>query len=91
VEHAAKLAEQGNTYAADLASKLPPPVGPPTTNKPFYAIANSGCTAHFFSPTTLVCNKQQTNAPLTIHTLSGAIIHSTHEAELDCPSLPPAA
>ena len=91
MEHAAKLAEQVNTYAADLVSKLPPPVGPPTTNTPFYAIADSGCTAHFFSPTTPVCNKRQTNTPLTIHTPSGAIIHSTHEAELDCPSLPPAA
>jgi len=90
MEHAPKLAEQVNTYAADLASNLPPPVGPPTTISPFYTIANSGCTAHFFSSTTLVCNKQQSNTPLTIHMPSGTIIHSTHEAKLDCPSLPPA-
>jgi len=29
--------------------------------------------------------------PIAIHTPSGAIIHSTHEADLDCPGLPPAA
>jgi len=40
---------------------------------------------------TLVCNKWQTTAPLTIHMPSGAIIHSMHEAELDCPNLSPAA
>ncbi len=89
-ELANKLAEQVNTYAADLASNLPPPVGPLTTISPFYAIADSGCTAHFFSSMTPVCNKRQTTTPLTIHTPLGAIIHSTHEAELDCPSLPPA-
>jgi len=91
MEHAHKLAELVNTYTADLASNLPLPVGSPITKSPFYVIANSGCTAHFFSTTTPVCNKQPTSAPLTIHTLSGAIIHSMHEAELDCPSLPPAA
>jgi len=62
--------------------------GPPAT--PFYAIANSGCTAHFFSSTTPICNKHPTTAPITIHTPSGTIMHSTHEADLDLPGLPAA-
>jgi len=86
-----KLAEQINSYAADLATNVPTTTGPPTINTPFYAIADSGCTAHFFSPTTPVCNKRPTTEPLSIHTPSGAIIHSTHEADLNCPNLPPAA
>jgi len=44
-----------------------------------------------FSSNTPVCNKQPANDPISIHTPSGAIIHSTHEADLDCPALPPAA
>ncbi len=71
MEHAPKLAEEVNMYAADLVSNLPPPVSPPTTISPFYAIADSRCTVHFFSSTTPECNKWQTNTPLTIHMPSG--------------------
>jgi len=46
---------------------------------------------HIFLSTTPVCNKQPANDPIAIHTPSSAIIHSTHEADLDCPTLPPAA
>jgi len=47
--------------------------------------------AHFFSTTTPVCNKHLTTKPIAIHTPSGVILHSTHEADLDLPSLPAAA
>ncbi len=47
--------------------------------------------AHFFSTTTPVCNKHPTADPIAIHTPSGAILHSTHEADLDIPGLPAAA
>ena len=63
--------------------------GPPAL--PFYAIADSGCTTHFFSPSMPVCNKCPTTAPVAIHTPSGDILHSTHEADLDVPGLPPSA
>jgi len=39
--------------------------------------------AHFFSTTTPVCNKRPTTDPIAIHTPSGAILHSTHEADLN--------
>ena len=63
--------------------------GPPTP--PTYAIADSGCTAHFFTPTTPVCNTRPADPPVSIHTPSGAILTSTHEADLDVPGLPDAA
>jgi len=63
--------------------------GPPT--QPFYAIANSGCTAHFFSSSSLVCNKCLALKPIQIHTLSGTVLQSTHEANLALPGLPFAA
>jgi len=86
-----KLAEPVTSYTADLATDFQHDNGPPTNHAPFYAIADSGCTAHFFSTTTPVCNKRPTDAPLSIHTPSGAVIHSTHEADLNCPELPLAA
>jgi len=46
---------------------------------------------HIFLPTTPVCNKWPTTEPLSIHTPSGAVIHSTHKANLNCPNLPLAA
>jgi len=60
--------------------------GPPT--QPFYAIANSGCTAHFFSSSTPVCNKCLSLDPIKIHTPSGTVLQSMHEADLDLPGLP---
>jgi len=60
--------------------------GPPT--QPFYAIANSRCMPHFFSNATPVCNKRIMLDPIQIHTPSGTILHSTHEANLDLPRLP---
>jgi len=60
--------------------------GPPAL--PFFAIADSGCTAHFFSPSTPVCNVRPTTAPVAVHTPSGAVLHSTHEADLNVPGLP---
>lgn len=63
-------------------------IGPPTT--PLYAIVNLGCTAHF-PPSTLVCNKQTTTAPIAIHMPSGTILHSTQKANLDLPGLLAAA
>ncbi len=66
-----------------------PITGPPAIL--FYAIADLGCTAHFFSPFTPVCNKHPTTTPFAIHTPSGVILHSMHEADLDVPGLPPSA
>ncbi len=54
---------------------------------PFYAIANLGCTAHFLSLSTPIWNKWLTADPIAIHMLSGTILHSTHEANLDLPGL----
>jgi len=38
-----------------------------------------------------VCDKRPTANPIAIHTPSGVILHSTHEANLDLPGLPAAA
>jgi len=43
--------------------------------------------AHFFSSSTLVCNKCVALEPIKIHTLSGTVLQSTHEADLDLPGL----
>jgi len=66
-----------------------PATGPPTL--PFYAITDSSCTAHFFNTITPVCNKQPTNNPVAIHTPSGMVLHSMHDAELNIPGPPLAA
>jgi len=66
--------------------------GPPTlTSTPFLAIADTRCTAHFFTMDTPMCNVCPTMQPITIHTPSGALLKSMHEAELNLPALPLAA
>jgi len=90
--------EGGKPVTATAASELVKPfypihtsllsttaTGPPT--QPFYAIANSGCTTHFFSSTTLVCNKCLAQELVQIHTPSGAVLQSMHEADLALPGL----
>jgi len=64
---------------------------PPTLTIPFLAIANTGCTAHFFTMDTPICNVCPTMQPITIHTPSGVLLKSTHKAELNLPALPLAA
>ena len=54
-------------------------------------IADTGCTSHFCTVDTPVINKRPTNNPLTIQNPNGSLMHSTHEADLDWPMLPPAA
>jgi hypothetical protein len=54
-------------------------------------IADSGCTAHFVTPTMPVANKQRATTPITIANPNGTRMQSSHTAELDIPGLPPAA
>ena len=55
------------------------------------AIADSGSTAHFCTVTAHVLNKRVTSRPIGIANPKGTIMYSTHEADLDLPSLPLAA
>ena len=65
---------------------------PPTIIPPdFSAIADSGSTAHFCTISAHVINKRVTANPIGIANPNGAIMYSTHEADLDLPSLPLAA
>jgi hypothetical protein len=61
--------------------------GPPTAS----IIADTGSTAHFGTTTLPVVNKRPASNLLAIHDPNGAIMYSTHTAELDIPHLPPAA
>ena len=68
-------------------------VGPPPTiiSHDALAIADSGSTAHFCTVSAAVINKRPTTRPIGIANPNGTIMYSTHEAELDLPSLPLAA
>ena len=68
-------------------------VGPPPTIVPpnVLAIADSGSTAHFCTATAAVINKRPASRPIGIANPNGSIMYSSHEAELDLPSLPLAA
>jgi hypothetical protein len=68
------------------------PVGPPTIIPPdSHAIADSGSTAHFCTVSAHLINKLVTSRPIGITNPNGTEMYSTHEAELDLPSLPFAA
>jgi hypothetical protein len=54
-------------------------------------MADSGSTAHFCTVTASVINKRVTSWRLGIANPNGTNMYSTHEAELDTPSLPLAA
>jgi hypothetical protein len=55
------------------------------------AIADTGSTTHFGTIDAPIINKRPTLNPIFIRNPNGAIMKSTHEAELDFPMLPPAA
>ena len=61
--------------------------GPPSSSKQT-AIADTGSTATFASPTTPVLNKRITDNPITVRNPNGALMYSTHKAELNFPQLP---
>lgn len=58
---------------------------------PAQLIADTGCTSHFCTINTPVINTRPTANPIAIQNPNGSVMHSTHEAELDLPALPPAA
>lgn len=64
-------------------------LGPPTPST--LAIADTGSTGHFLPADTPVLNKRPAIHPITIHNPNGTIMHSTHIAELNVPTLPLAA
>ena len=55
------------------------------------AIADTGCTSHFFMCSAPLLNKRATNNPIAISNPNGDIMYSSHEAELDILGLPLAA
>ena len=55
---------------------------------PPIAIGDTGCTSHFASTSAPVINKKPANPPIPIRNPNGAVMWSTHEAELDIPNLP---
>jgi len=71
-------------------------VGHPPPELAFYtsataAIADTGSTAHFCTIDAPVINARPATTPITIRNPDGAIMVSTHVAELDLPNLPDAA
>ena len=66
-------------------------IGAPTPSLQTTAIADTGSTGNFFTVDTPVLNKCPAVHPIAIHNPNGTVMHSTHEAELDMPSLPLAA
>ncbi len=75
------------TSSQDMVHDL----GPPTQNIPTPLIADTGSTANFSTIDTPVINKRITTNPIAIKNPNGSIMYSSHEAELDFPSLPHAA
>ena len=70
---------------------LGPPTPIPLEENIAPLIADTGSTANFGSIQTPVINKRPTLQPITVRNANGSLMHSTHEAELDFPNLPPAA
>lgn len=54
-------------------------------------IADTGCSAHFCTPTHSLVNVQRTDVPVQIRIPDGTCMESTHHGELDIPALPVAA
>mgnify|MGYP000844552177 FL=1 len=63
-------------------------MGPPAN---YTSIADSGATAHFVTVNAPVTNKKIAVVPLAIYNPNGAIMYSTHTAEIDVPHLPRSA
>ena len=61
---------------------------PPTSST---LIADTGCSAHFCTPTHTLVNVQRTDVPVQIRIPDGTCMESTHHGELDIPALPVAA
>ena len=55
------------------------------------AIADTGTTGHFLSTTAPITNKRPALCPLAVTLPNHEVMHSTHEAELSLPGLPPEA
>ena len=61
----------------------------PTTGSTM--IADTGCTAHFVSPSTPVWHAKPADPPVHVRNPNGSVMTSTHQAELAIPGLPPQA
>ena len=61
----------------------------PTTGSTM--IADTGCTAHFVSPSTPVWHAKPADPPVHVRNPNGSVMTSTHQAELAIPGLPPRA
>ena len=55
------------------------------------AIADTGTTGHFLSTNAPITNKRPALCPLAVTLPNHEVMHSTHEAELSLPGLPPEA
>jgi hypothetical protein len=64
---------------------------PPLIKKHETAIVASGCTDHFLLANAPCSNKVKSRIPLTVRLPNGAIMESSHTAELDIPELNAAA
>jgi hypothetical protein len=64
---------------------------PPILEQHETAIVDSGCTGHFLLVNAPCLNKVETQTPLTVRLPNGAIMESSHTAELDIPELNTAA
>ena len=71
---------------ASTTTTLPHSLSPPPT-----LIANTGCSAHFVTPTYPLVNLQPSLCPKHIHLPNGTCMISTHEGKLNIPTLPQAA
>ena len=60
-------------------------VGPPALSM---LVADSGATSHFVTIKAPIINRTRTTKPLAITTANGAVIYSSHTAELNLPNLP---
>ena len=64
-----------------------PANGPPTSTSNT-AIADTGSTGNFFTVNTPVINVRPSVMPIAIRNPNGTVMYSTHDAELNLPSLP---
>ena len=60
-------------------------VGPPALSM---LVADSGVTSYFVTIKAPIINRTRTTKPLAITTANGAVIYSSHTAELNLPNLP---
>ena len=81
VDSTVTLDMQINT--ASTTTTLPHSLSPPPT-----LIADTGCSAHFVTPTYPLVNLQPSLYPTHIRLPDGTCMISTHEGELDIPTLP---